>query len=169
MGTELMNDRYINFVKYVIQKIKTDSSARAAFKKSDNPEMEYEALEYIVKFCNIENKYERKPFLLIAASIAKAKIDSNGKHSLGKAIAMCYKDATGEGGDNPARRRLRRLLACSDIDELCSVLRHILSLINSKEVSLNYADLLKDLLDWDKPQRVENIKIKWAKDFYKGE
>ena len=68
---------------------------------------------------------------------------------------------------SPANARLRRLLACTDTDELVMCLRPVLSLIQSRVTSgnLNYAFLLRDLVKfYYDPDR---IKKSWANSFYK--
>ncbi|HOJ86256.1 MAG: type I-E CRISPR-associated protein Cse2/CasB [Elusimicrobiales bacterium] len=159
------NEKIKNFINFVINRSQKDSAFRAAFKKADNPNTEHEAWEYLCNFgFDIENDYERKPLLLIGSAIAKSKITKDGNLTLGKAIAKAYDNDKNKEG--PAKTRLRRLLACQNIDEVCSVLRHILSLISSKQVPLSYYDLLNDILFWNYQDKIERIKIKWAKDFY---
>lgn len=157
------NEKIKKFIIYAIERSKKDSAFRTALKKADNSNTEYEAWEYLCEFgFDIENEYERKPVLLIASAIAKSKILKDGKYGLGKSIAIAYNNQK----DGPAKARLRRLLACENIDEACSVLRHILNFINSKCISLSYYDLLNDLLFWNYPEKIEKTKIKWAKEFY---
>lgn len=104
----------------------------------------------------------RLPCALISATIAKSKAQSNGDIGLGRAISKCYQD--GPNSDQ-AKAKLRRLLACDDVDELCRILRPMFSLIDSRVVdTLNYDGILKDLLYFRAdPQKV---KSKWAQDFY---
>lgn len=157
------NEKAKKFINFVISRSQKDSTFRAAFKKASNPDTEYEAFEYLCDFgFDIENVYERKPVLLIGSAIAKSKITKDGNLSLGKAILKAY-DNNKEG---PAKTRLRRLLACENIEEVCFILRHILSLITSKQVSISYYDLLNDILFWNYPDKIERTKTKWAKDFY---
>lgn len=105
---------------------------------------------------------ERLPFCLVTAAIAKAKILKNGGLGLGAAIAACYDEGN---KSNQAKSKLRRLLACDSTEELCSVLRSLLRLIESKSAhDLDYARLLDDLLKFHKDG--QKIKAKWAENFY---
>jgi len=163
---EKLKSRTKSFVEYVISRSNKDSAFRAAFKKAENPQTKYDALEYLINFCDIENKYEYEPFLLIGFAIAKAKLKKDGDIPFGLALLRTTERKNDE--NNPAKLRLRRILSCSDIDELVMILRPAINLIISKQIDLNYSDLLYDILNWNYDWKIENTKIKWAKDFYKG-
>ena len=100
--------------------------------------------------------------LKIAAAIAKAKTERNGALSLGQGIAASYED----GRDSTqAKARLRRLLACDDLPELCRILRPLFSLIDSKAARpLDYLRLLKQLQRFS--FNGQQVKAQWAQEFY---
>lgn len=148
------------FVEFVLERMKKDTAFAAALRRADNPDTEYQSWEYLAKWCNIDKDWERRPFVTIAAAICRAKIDTDGICGIGKAIAACYDD---KNQSDQAKAKLRRLLACDTIEEACSILRPLLSLISSRNVVLCYGRLLKDLLDFGDG---EKIKVKWAVDFY---
>ncbi len=58
--------------------------------------------------------------------------------------------------------RSRRLLACSDRDEICQHVRHAIRLARSKEAKVNYRALFEDLWWWN-----DWTKIAWAKAYWK--
>ncbi|MCR6650492.1 MAG: type I-E CRISPR-associated protein Cse2/CasB [Cellvibrionaceae bacterium] len=106
--------------------------------------------------------YQRLPFVTISAAIAKSKAEKNGSLSLGKAIALCYDDGN---QSDPAKARLRRLLACTDLPEACRILRPILTLIQSKTGQpLDFVRLLKQLRSFYFDS--QRIKAQWAQEFY---
>ena len=148
------------FTAYVIKKIKTDNAFGAALRRADNPDTEYQAWEYLVPWCNIEKPWERLPFVVVAASLARAKPEKDGTLGIGKCIAACYED--GQKSD-AAKAKLRRLLACNSIEETCRVLRSALSLIQSRGIPLGYGALLDQLLWFGSGERQ---KLRWASDFY---
>ena len=152
-----------SFVQYIIELIQKDNGAAAALKRADNPSTEYQSWEYLARFIDIDKDYERLPYAMIASALAKAKVDHNGKIHIGEAIARCYEE--GNNSDQ-AKAKLRRLLACDSIEEVCRVLRPLFSLINSKTmIQLDYTQLLKDLY-WFNADN-QRVKTRWAQNFYR--
>lgn len=152
-----------SFVEFALRRLSQDTAFGAALRRADNPATEYQAWEYLAGWCDLENERERRPFAVIASALAKAKPASDGQLGLGRAIAMCFKTENTDGNlSDAAKAKLRRLLACDTVVEVCTILRPILSLIESRGVPLNYGAVLDDLL-WFKADRT---KIRWASDFY---
>jgi CRISPR system Cascade subunit CasB len=151
------------FVSFVIARIKNDKACRAALRRADNPSTEYQSWEYLAFFnIDLSNPSIRLPYATIAAAIAKATPKEDGFSGIGKAIATCYKE--GNKSDQ-AKAKLRRLLACDSVEEVCRILRPLFSLIESKSSTrLNFNRLLHELLNfkWDD----QGVKSGWAQDFY---
>lgn len=154
------SSREKEFANFVIARVETDKAFGAALRRADNPDTEYQAWEYLSRWCEIEKDWERQPYALIAAALARAKPAADGHLGIGRALAGCYDD--GNNADS-AKGKLRRLLACDNCEEACAVLRPLLSLIGSKNVRLNYGQLLADLVYFGDGERK---KLKWAADFY---
>jgi CRISPR system Cascade subunit CasB len=136
----------------------------ARLRRADNPATEYQSWEILAAYgVNLEHENERLRFGTVAAAIAKAKkIESNGPLKLGQALAACYEDGRESA---QAKARLRRLLACDDVSELCRIMRPLFSLIDSKVVqSLDYTRLLKQLRFFS--NNAQEIKAQWAQEFY---
>ena len=150
------------FVSYVIRKVASDTAARAAFARGDNPDTAYLAWEYLVSWCDIADLKQCKAYALIAAAIAREQISSNGKMNVGE----CLRAVVTEPGDlenSPEKARLMRLLACDTGLELVELLRSIIRYLQGKEgVRLNYAQTLDDILWW-----CEKRKVNWSKAFFK--
>jgi CRISPR system Cascade subunit CasB len=103
-------------------------------------------------------------FTTIAAAIARAKPNSNGKIKIGQAIARCYTD--GNQSDQ-AKAKLRRLLACESTAESGRILRPLFSLIEAKgNIALDYVSLLDQLLWFSQEDSRQRTKASWAQDFY---
>ena len=153
------------FVKSVIKRCQEDKGLAARLRRADNPAMEYQSWELLASLgIDLEKSYERLPFVTVAAALAKAKVDSNGGLSLGKAIAECYEDAHAR---NQAKARLRRLLACDDLPDVCRILRSLFSLIDSKaKRPLNFVRLLKQLRRFSFDDARIQVKAQWAQEFY---
>lgn len=155
------------FVDFVVKVTNDDrkKGVRAALRCADNPLTEYQSWEQLADFhVDLTSDNQRLPCATIAAAMVKAKATHNGSLGIGEAIANCYKD--GNQSDQ-AKAKLRRLLACDTTEEVCRILRLTLALVNSKGTSnLDYVCLLKDLLDFCWDDKRQQIKAKWAQDFY---
>jgi CRISPR system Cascade subunit CasB len=161
---EKKRSRNEEFVTHIIGKIQQDKGIAAALRRADNPETEYQSWEYLAAFnIPLDNPFQRLPHATIAAAIAKAKLDKNGTVSIGRALASCYEDGS---NSEQAKAKLRRLLACDSIKEVCRILRPIFSLIHARSsLSLNYVNLLDDLLKFNGDYQ-SVIKSRWAQNFY---
>lgn len=147
------------FVAFVIERIHADNGFRGKLSRASNESTEYQSWEILANWCDLDKEWERLPFALIGASLAKSRPLADGRFGIGQAIAKCYED--GNQSDQ-AKAKLRRLLACKSTVEACQILRPLLSLIESKGGNLCFARLLQDLLRFN----VEWTPAKWAQDFY---
>lgn len=151
------------FVETVIERCQHDKGLAARLRRADNPATEYQSWELLGSLSylgvDLEQDYKRLPYVTVAAAIAKSKADRNGNLSLGKAIAACYDDGR---ESSQAKARLRRLLACSELSEVCRLLRPVLTLIDSKVGQpLDYVRLLRQLRFFG-----HRTKTQWAQEFY---
>lgn len=151
------------FISFIIKNIaQNNKGCLAAFRRADNPATEYQCFEYLARFqIDLTKEYERLPYATIGAAIAKAKVKENGREGIGQALAKCYED--GNMSDQ-AKAKLRRLLACDSIEEVCRILRPLLSLIYAKNILLDYAQLLNELRKFSMDN--QSVKKKWAQTFY---
>lgn len=157
--------REMRFVTAVIERTSKDKGLAASLRRADNPGTEYQSWEFLASMgVDLEREHQRLAFAMIAAAIAKAKVDCNGQIRLGAAIAKCYED----GADSTqAKARLRRLLACDDCLEVCRVLRPVFSLISSKvKQPIDYARILKQLIRFHFSSG--EVKAQWAQEFYQN-
>ena len=152
-----------HFVHSVISRCKVDNGLGAALKQADNPATEYMCWDYLASFgVNLEHQDLRLPYVTVGAAIGRAKPASNGSLTLGKALASSFEDGN---ASKPAKARIRRLLACNDIAEVCLILRPILSLIASKTTQpLNYIRLLNQIKRFRLNPDI--VKAQWAQEFY---
>ena len=171
---ETSNNRATNFVNFILSNMEKNRGMRAHLRRADNPTSEDGAWEYLAPFVDLHDQPKRRAFALIAAALAKSKYEEtheqntnptkaprqDGTHSLGKALSGIYKPDE----QDPAKARLRRILSCQSLDELCDVLRPVLSLIaNKSRYTISYSRLLNDLLWFEQSQRA---KEQWAQDFF---
>ena len=76
-----------------------------------------------------------------------------------KAMRKCQQ----QDGSNSTEKRFTALLD-ADADELRWRLRSAVTLVKSKDIALNWPELLDDLLKWDNPGRP--VQTKWARAFW---
>ena len=161
--TEVNTDKAVRFVGHILSRCQDDKGFAARLCRADNPATEYQSWDVLASFgIALDDDHPRLAYQTIAASIGRAKAAANGSLTLGRAIAACYDN--GNNSDQ-AKARLRRLLACDDVAELCRILRGQLSLIDSKAGQvLDYQRLLKQLLSFHFD--AQRIKAQWAQEFY---
>ncbi|SFB96948.1 CRISPR-associated protein, Cse2 family [Marinospirillum celere] len=151
------------FVEAVIERCQKDKGMSARLRRADNPATEYQSWELLGSLnylgVDLEQDYKRLPFVTVAAAIAKSKAGRNGSLTLGKAILACYEN---DRESDQAKARLRRLLACDELAEVCRILRPVLTLIDSKVgAPLDFVRLLKQLKFFG-----HRTKTQWAQEFY---
>lgn len=163
--TDAFQSKSLAFVEYIINRCQASNGLQAVLKRADNPATEYQSWEVLAGFhINLEYENQRLPYATIAATMARSKIDKNGTTKIGQAIARCYQD--GNASDQ-AKAKLRRLLACDSVPEVCRILRPLFNLIAAKgNIVLDYASLLDDLLWFGHDDSQIRIKARWAQDFY---
>lgn len=159
---EAKKNKEQQFVQFVIERCKQDKGFAARLRRADNPATEYQSWEILGPWVNLEDKYQRLPYATVAAAIGRAKAETNGTLSLGKALADAYAEKGSTQYSDQAKARLRRLLACDSVEEVCRVIRPILTLIDGKVAQpIDYGKLLGELRYFG-----ERSKIRWAQDFY---
>lgn len=163
--TPAQESREERFVSQVLARVRKDKGLASQLRRADNPGTEYQSWDFLASVgIDLEKESQRLPFVTVAAAIAKSKADRNGTLKLGQAIAACYSD--GSQGDQ-AKARLRRLLACDELPELCRILRPLLSLIDSRvSHPLDYTRLLQQLRRFAFEEQRDRIRAQWAQEFY---
>jgi CRISPR system CASCADE complex protein CasB/Cse2 len=160
----------IKLLSSIMKRCKDDSAFRAAIKKADNPDTEYRSWEYLADYgVNLEYEESRYLYTTIFAAAARSGKSTDGCLEFGKALVAAYADSGSNDyiharESEPARARLRRVLACDSVKELCTVLRPVLRLITSKGVSVSFGLLLRDLKYYN--IHPEQTKASWAQQFF---
>jgi len=153
-------ERNKKFISYLFEQCQKDKGFAARLRRANKPTTEYQCWDALGRFgIDLENSYEREVFAFVAAALANSRAEQNGVLTLGRAIALSFPD--GNKSDQ-AVARLRRLLACDSSSEVCSVLRPVLTLVQSRvSQTLDYEQLLNDLLWFS-----DRTKARWAQQFY---
>lgn len=153
------------FVAWVIERCSEDSGFAADLARADNPNTQSRSWPALAAFgVDLENPRQREPYALVAAFLARRrkKNGSNGGLPLGRALLASYEYKA----DSPSgSARMRRLLSATDTVEVCALLRPMLSLIASRDVSIDMGSLLEDLSRFH--YNPTKVKSKWAQEFYR--
>lgn len=164
MNEQEKSSREEAYVQYIINRCQQDNGTAAKMRRADNPDTEYQSWEILAGFnIDLDKPWERLPYAVVGAAIAKSKIEQNGTVGLGRAIANCYDEGS---KSDQAKAKLRRLLACRSSEEVARIVRPLLTLISSKTtLTLNYTELLKQLRGfyWQS----NRVREQWAADFYR--
>lgn len=151
------------FVQHVLAGCQADTGYQAVLKRADNPTTEYQSWSLLGRLgVDLNDEDMRESCALIAAALARSKMEHEGDTALGRVIALSYPDGT---RDLAAQTMLRHVLNCTTAAELRAVLRPLLALIRQRnKAGLCYHRLLFDLLSFSHKQ--EEIRQRWARDFY---
>ncbi|MGE3801163.1 MAG: type I-E CRISPR-associated protein Cse2/CasB [Candidatus Kapaibacterium sp.] len=109
------------------------------------------------------SQFDIDKYLLTACLFASPPSDTEGDASVGTAARNLR--AKLSVGQESLDKRFSALLNSED-EDLPTRLRQMISLFKSKEVPLNYATLLSDLLKWRTDSRY--VQKRWAKDYWVG-
>lgn len=161
--TSQRQSRERNFVQWVASRCLEDNAFRAQLSKAESVNTQAYAWPILASFgVDLEKPWERDPYSLIAAMVAKSRSGPTGGMPLGRAILASYDN---DKESPPALARLRRLLAASSGREACQIVRPMIKLALSRGVGIDFGGLLEDLVRFDLDP--DKIKARWANSFYR--
>lgn len=115
---------------------------------------------YVEPFLGADARYKEDAFYLVAALFALHPKTANDG-DMGKHMAA----TRSESGEDALERRFTALLAAHP-DDLPEYLRQAVSFLKSKEIPINWDQLLRDLQGWGREDRF--AQKKWARSFWGG-
>jgi len=106
-----------------------------------------------------------QPVFVVIAALYASHPRETGTGNFGE---TCRRIAQGDGKEiaDSFSRRFRRLLSCTDAEDVMGQLRSWVQLAASKGVGVNYESLFADLWNW--PWYADEIKVKWAGAFWQS-
>ena len=153
--------RLQRFVAAMLEQCARDKGFAARLRRADNPDTEPYAYGILCAFgVDLERDEERRPFALIGAALSRDKRGRDGDLGLGEALRRCVEY------EEQGAARLRRLLVCRRQEEVCRLLRPLLSFLAAKEAPLCHARLLDDLLAFPAEHARRRIRLRWAQEYY---
>jgi CRISPR system Cascade subunit CasB len=115
---------------------------------------------YVEPYLGADARYKESAFYLVAALFAlhpkSANVGDMGKHMAAARL---------EGGEDALERRFTALLAAHP-DDLPEYLRQAVSFLKSKEIPINWDQLLRDLQNWNREEHF--VQKNWARSFWGG-
>lgn len=153
--------RLQHIVTAILEQCAQDKGFAARLRRADNPDTEPYAYGILCALgVDLERDAERRPFALIGAALSRDKRGQDGDLGLGAALRHCVED------EEQGAARLRRLLVCRRQEEVCRVLRPLLSFLAAKETPLCHARLLGELLAFPSDDARRRIRLRWAQEYY---
>jgi CRISPR type I-E-associated protein CasB/Cse2 len=146
-----------------LRRIREDRGKLAALRRglTDNPRMHIDAWPVVA---GLGGDIGQPIFVAVGALFASHPLESNARN-FGE---TCRRIAQGDGKEiiESFERRFRRLLACSEVRDVIGQLRSWVRLADSKNVGVNYENLMFDLMLWNK--YADEIRVKWARAFWQS-
>lgn len=162
-----MSEATLNYVNYVFRNRDKDASFRAAMRNATKENLEWKAWPYIERFVgDINNKSRRDVYAVVGEAIAKSSKNSNGTLSFGRAMRAVEND---DGRESQYSPRMARILSFDDLNDLIDVSKQTLMFLDSRDVNLDYAAVLDDLLQARFEDNHERLKARWASDYLRKE
>lgn len=91
------------------------------------------------------------------------------EYSFGKTLRRLVNAMDGDmdSKEDRVRQRLNRLVVSTDMEELVTYMRGIVTLLSRYDIKLDYPQLAADFYSFQFLNGRENVLLKWGRDFYK--
>ena len=166
-------DRFLRDVAQAVAK--DDRGYLAELRRGLGGTTQEQAWEHLIPYCSDfdTDAAHRAVWCAVgglAALLAPDGLVSNEPwNNLGTTMRTIAKG--GEGDEAKALKsfepKFRRLLSCGDTVSLCELVVGIGRTAAVKSVPVNPRTLFWDLWNWDDPDKREEIRLKWAKQYYR--
>jgi CRISPR system Cascade subunit CasB len=157
--------RQTNFLESLHSKIKNDNGAKAVLKRALSDEERHIRNTYSIILPHIPDikEYQQKTWIFVAClSVYYPQVLDREDHKNFGYSCWGLAQATNSEG---TERRFRALLDTTT-EDLQSPLTSLVRQIKSKDIRLDYPQLLSDLCRWDYPDQYVQIQDRWARTFW---
>ncbi len=161
MNNQIKTNPFIDYLKTLSEDDRRKSALASLRRGLGKPlGTDPSSYRYVVPWLSANfSKAQENAYFLVAALFALhpgSSIQGNLGEHLGKIR---------QSSINPEAidRRFSALLSCHS-DDLPVYLRQMISLLKSKEIDVNWGELLDDIVQWNRPDR--RIQKKWARGFW---
>lgn len=156
------------FVKH-LQSMDGDRGKLATLRKGLIETQAQATWPLLSRFINFDSPYEIKALQTVAGLFAHhPKNTSSGNFG-----SLCHqlmdseeKQKIAQGESGPISRHFQYALAANG-EEIFPRVRRLLLRAKRDEISVNYVQLVKDLLGWQSSYKKDRIKLAWGKAFWK--
>lgn len=90
------------------------------------------------------------------------------ENALGRAVSRLVENPTDEEAVERVKQKLSLAANSEDMRELSYHLKTLVRLLSRAGIKLNYADLAEDLYRFQFENTVDEVRLKWGRDFYYG-
>jgi CRISPR system Cascade subunit CasB len=145
-----------------------DRRALAALRRSlaTRPEVPPEAVRVVAPFLPERAAgWWETIYYLIAALFALNPCVSSKETGRGPSLGKALREAASGDGVQGPERRLLALLGCKS-EDLPDHLRHAVTYLRARDVSIDYRRLMQDLSWWDSGEG--KVQRRWGRDFWSG-
>jgi CRISPR system Cascade subunit CasB len=157
--------RQTNFLESLHSKIKNDNGAKAALKRALSDEERHIRNTYSIILPHIPDikEYQQKTWIFVAClSVYYPQVlDWEDHKNFGYSCRGLAQATNSEGTE----RRFRALLDTT-AEDLQSPLTSLVRQIKSKDIRLDYPQLLSDLCRWDYSDQYIQVQDRWARTFW---
>jgi CRISPR system Cascade subunit CasB len=157
--------RQTNFLESLHSKIKNDNGAKAALKRALSDEERHIRNTYSIILPHIPDikEYQQKTWIFVAClSVYYPQVLDREDH---KNFGYSCRGLAQANNSEGTERRFRALLDTTT-EDLQSPLTSLVRQIKSKDIRLDYPQLLSDLCRWDYPDQYVQIQDRWARTFW---
>jgi len=154
-------NHFINYLQSLVEKDNRGALASLRRGLGQSPGSVPEMYRYVIPHLP-ENppKWQEQSYYLVAALFASHP-KSTDEGNLGAHLAK----ARAEGNEDALERRFTALLSAHP-DDLPDYLRQTVSLLKSKEIPVNWNQLLSDLQWWSHTEYGDRVRKRWATAFW---
>ncbi|MGL6195677.1 MAG: type I-E CRISPR-associated protein Cse2/CasB [Thermoguttaceae bacterium] len=153
------------FIEF-LQKNERNTGIMADLRKGFNSLTAHYSWKHIGRFCFLDDEKHRTIFQTVGAAFATHPLfrkSSESNPNMGTVMRMIAARGAENISDALAsfESRFRRILTCDTSEEVCSLLRGVISAAKLKNIRIPYLSLIDDLFFWD-----PNVKMRWAHEFW---
>ena len=157
------------FIQY-LQNTAEDRGKMAVLRKGLIESQSHLTWPLLFRFLNFDNPYHTKALQTIAGIFAyhpKSTVQGNFGTMCHKMLDAEEIEKIAKGESGPISRHFQYTLA-ADGEEIFPRVRRMVMRAKRDDISINYVQLTKDLLDWRSSYKKDKIKLNWGKAFWKS-
>ncbi len=167
-------DRFLHAVAEAAKR--DDRGYLAEVRRALSKTTQAQAWEHLIPYCaDFDDDDHRAVWCtvggLAATLIPEGLTTTEPWNNLGTTMRVLAKGDVKTSGDEAAalktfEPKFRRALSCEDTVSLCEMVVYIGRAADAKGVQMNLRALFWDLWNWEDPEKREDTRLKWAKQYY---